>query len=368
MKRKSGIFFLFFVVLLVCIFPAEAKAYVDDDDITLRANTEYTIRIDGEGCLCINAKLKVDNEVFIKIYDVVTDYIVYTNGDYENGVAHSDKSMNYLTIDLDDGYLDDGIYYLKHGSDSIQIEEFFYRGENEFYIDNNQYLLPENGSYVKIIGTTFKIRIETESPDGKTPAEEIGFPKKATVTKGFKKKLKVRLDSYSTQEGFKWRSSNRKIATVDAKGYVKGKKAGNCNITCTLKNGRKYTCKLKVAPNVYNGYRFSEINVKKCQYGRVSLWINKACYKGSSLVVTCIAANNRIFSANKFNRIALALEASGNKVIAKKNFTNVGLNLGPFQKRTITFTFPRKYIKRKNYDLRDDYLQLWYRYVYEYQY
>lgn len=43
----------------------------------------------------------------------------------------------------------------------------------------------------------------------------------------------------------KWKSSNPRIATVNSKGKVTGKKAGSCKVTVTMKN-KKYTCKVVV--------------------------------------------------------------------------------------------------------------------------
>lgn len=43
----------------------------------------------------------------------------------------------------------------------------------------------------------------------------------------------------------KWKSSNPRIATVNSKGKVTGKKAGSCKVTVTMKN-KQYTCKVVV--------------------------------------------------------------------------------------------------------------------------
>lgn len=76
--------------------------------------------------------------------------------------------------------------------------------------------------------------------------------KKRIVLKvGKSKKLKVKRISKKTK--VKWKSRNRKIASVSKRGKVTAKKAGKTTITCTFKyKGRKYTkkCKVVVKRNV----------------------------------------------------------------------------------------------------------------------
>lgn len=68
---------------------------------------------------------------------------------------------------------------------------------------------------------------------------------KLTITKGSKKQLKVK----GTKAKVKWKSSNKKIASVSGKGIVKAKKTGKATITATVKaKGKKkrLTCKVTV--------------------------------------------------------------------------------------------------------------------------
>ena len=44
----------------------------------------------------------------------------------------------------------------------------------------------------------------------------------------------------------RWKSSDKRIATVSSAGIVKGKKGGTVRITATGKNKKKYTCIVKV--------------------------------------------------------------------------------------------------------------------------
>lgn len=59
---------------------------------------------------------------------------------------------------------------------------------------------------------------------------------------GGKTKLKL---SETNGQKVTWKSSNKKIATVDSKGNVKGKKTGTCTITATCSK-KKYKCTVKV--------------------------------------------------------------------------------------------------------------------------
>lgn len=63
----------------------------------------------------------------------------------------------------------------------------------------------------------------------------------------------------SNNVGVTWRTTNKKVATVDQEGWVYGKQAGTCYITATLHNGKTYKCKVRVsnpAPKLkYTGKR-----------------------------------------------------------------------------------------------------------------
>ena len=70
----------------------------------------------------------------------------------------------------------------------------------------------------------------------------LTVPKSLTVKKGKKATIKVK----SVPKGkVTFKSSDKKIATVSAKGVVKGKKKGSCKITVTV-NGMKKTLSVKV--------------------------------------------------------------------------------------------------------------------------
>ncbi|MBQ6843312.1 MAG: Ig-like domain-containing protein [Agathobacter sp.] len=69
---------------------------------------------------------------------------------------------------------------------------------------------------------------------------------KVTLQKGKTVSLKVTRNPISATGKITWTSSNKKIATVDKNGKVKGVKTGTATITAKSSNGKKVTCKVTV--------------------------------------------------------------------------------------------------------------------------
>ena len=61
----------------------------------------------------------------------------------------------------------------------------------------------------------------------------------------------VQLNIKGTKKKVKWKSSNKKVATVTSKGKVKGIKKGTAKITATVSK-KKYTCKVTVKEIITN--------------------------------------------------------------------------------------------------------------------
>ena len=68
---------------------------------------------------------------------------------------------------------------------------------------------------------------------------------KTKVTMNVGKKTTLKVKNVSKSATIKWKSSNKKVATVSSKGKVTAKKAGTAKITATV-NGKKCTCKVTV--------------------------------------------------------------------------------------------------------------------------
>lgn len=84
---------------------------------------------------------------------------------------------------------------------------------------------------------------------------------KATIYVGKTVTLKLK----NNKKKVKWTTSNKKIATVNKKGKVKGKKAGKVTITAKV-GKKKYKCKVTVKKQKVK----NEINTKNTTYGSIS--------------------------------------------------------------------------------------------------
>lgn len=108
----------------------------------------------------------------------------------------------------------------------------------------------------KKVGST---TITAKTTSGKKATLKVTVVKKATKSTSIKlnkKTLKLKkgarydlvptLKPAKTTDAVKWKSSNKKVATVDAYGTVTAKKKGKATITVTTASGKKATCKVTV--------------------------------------------------------------------------------------------------------------------------
>lgn len=105
----------------------------------------------------------------------------------------------------------------------------------------------------------------SKQPPKTTTVEVTGVTvdKEAVLTKGATKQLTATVaPANATDKTVTWKSSDAKIATVDAKGLVKGVKGGTATITATTKNGKSATCKVTVATITLNA-KSVPLQVKK---------------------------------------------------------------------------------------------------------
>lgn len=141
----------------------------------------------------------------------------------------------------------------------------------------------------------------------KQPVTSISLAKKATVYTGKKLTLKAKVNpSTASNKALTWKSSNSKIAKVDAKGVVTALKAGTVKITATAKDGSKKsaTCTVTVRQSV------SKITLSK-----TNVVLTK---KGNSYNVKVTVAPKNAYNKN------VAVKSANTKVVkvAKSTVTS----------------------------------------------
>lgn len=139
--------------------------------------------------------------------------------------------------------------------------------------------------------------------------------KKVTVyeKKGFQ--LKVKLTPSYSKEGITYTSSNKKVATVSKKGYIKGVKAGTATIT--VKSGKK-SAKVKVTVKKVTTKKLTA-NKKsiKLAKNKTFAWKVKKAPTNSSEKITYSSSNKKVATVSKNGKITA--KKSGKAVIIAKS-------------------------------------------------
>lgn len=305
----------------------------------------------------------------LKIYDIKMIY-----EDMDTKQVMYDNAINDVSFSYNDDHIEDGL----RANVGPGVSECELKMDYEEEVDDEGALFYSYNSFedignkhYNVLGITFKLKFESndKSPYQKIPAQYVELSKyKLKIAKGFSKELKVIYDRRSEYKprSVKWKSSDKKIAAVNASGKVTAKKPGKCTITCALPNGRKAKCKITVVKNEYKGKTLSKCNSYKERYGNIHFEVNRAYYRGKQLVLKCVVMNTRIFRANKFEWVTISARDTYGHVLAKKKFENVPIGLDAYGKKYITFTFPKSAVKKK----RELYQGVWIStdYVYQYSY
>lgn len=139
----------------------------------------------------------------------------------------------------------------------------------------------------KANGKTAKCKIIVQKPSIKLSS------KKLTITEG--KTAVIKTTIFGKSKKVSWSTSNKKIATVNSKGKVTGKKAGTCTITAKA-NGKTAKCTIYVNPkhDKAGGTSYYSYNDVGLNYGKSSLdfygdgkngykWVQITSIKGSQI-------------------------------------------------------------------------------------
>lgn len=161
----------------------------------------------------------------------------------------------------------------------------------------------------------------------KTNKETISLNKSVyTLKKGKTVKIKAVLNKAAKRKGVKWKSSNRKVASVTKNGKVKAKRKGKATITATVKGTSvKAQCKITVGTPVSRvtlsreslilktGQSFAlktSISPKKAS-------VKKVNYKSSNKTVASVSKKGVIqaVSAGTVKITATAADGSGKRAV-----------------------------------------------------
>lgn len=316
---KKGCSLLFaLAVLVTSVFvtpPTEAKAadtvlYESDGWQTATANTEvrFSFTVDKSSVIYSDVYTAAPANVKVVLY---------------NSAGTELSSTTYSTSDYIPDTTDSGdLYYV-------------------LVLTNTTW---DAGDYT--IGLTFASDNYYSAYVDQTKAKATISQTKATITKGFTKKLSV-----SNGKVKSWSSSKKAVATVDKKGKVTAKKTGKAVITATLTDGSKLKCTVKVVENKYSA---TKPTLSDCYYGDVIFSAYSAQYdKNGNLVIKAVCANNSGKKINHFENLKITVKDANGKLIGKYSAKKVNSGQSSGSTKTYTFTIKKSALKKKNADLRN---------------
>lgn len=180
-----------------------------------------------------------------------------------------------------------------------------------------------------------------------TPAQAAKKPKKVTVNtvnaaavavKG-KIKLKVATTPKKADKKVTYKVANKKVATVNAKGQLTGKKAGKTVVTVVSKKNKKAKAKVNVTvvakKNALKKLKVAKKTVAATQSTVATVKVKFNGKKAAAVKAGKIKANNKKLVTVAKKKIA-AVKAV--KLNAKKGIVNIKLNAKTVGKTKVTYT------------------------------
>ena len=193
--------------------------------------------------------------------------------------------------------------------------------------------------------TQFMLDIEQKSVEAKISQT------KATITKGFTKKLSV-----SGSKVKSWKSGNTKIAKVDKNGKVTAVKAGKTSVYAVLADGTKLACKVTVKENKYSDVKITTSDVS---YGNQMMHAYKASYdKSGNLVICTKFANNASYRISKLKNVKITVKSATGKTIGVYKASSISTSVSPYSTKDMKFTIKKSALKIKKADLRNATIQI----------
>lgn len=160
------------------------------------------------------------------------------------------------------------------------------------------------------------------------PAAKVYLTPAMTIKKGTTRTLTASVFPKDTTDKITWKTSNKKVVTVTAKGKIKGVKAGTATITATASNGKKATCKVTV---VKSSKKSTSIKLSK-----KTLTVNKGAYKQLKATVTKNSTDKITWSSS--NKKVATVDKNGVVVGVKKGTAIITAKTSSGKKATCKVT------------------------------
>lgn len=160
------------------------------------------------------------------------------------------------------------------------------------------------------------------------PAAKVYLTPAMTIKKGTTRTLTASVFPKDTTDKITWKTSNKKVVTVTAKGKIKGVKAGTATITATASNGKKATCKVTV---VKSSKKSTSIKLSK-----KTLTVNKGAYKQLKATITKNSTDKITWSSS--NKKVATVDKNGVVVGVKKGTATITAKTSSGKKATCKVT------------------------------
>ena len=189
--------------------------------------------------------------------------------------------------------------------------------------------------------TQFYLTVVNGTEDAKISEE------KATITKGFTKKLYV-----SNGTVTKWSSSKKSVATVDKNGKVTAKKSGKATITATLSDGSKVKCAVTVKDNKYSATKITSSDVSYNEYGAKAY--SASFDKNGNLVVKIMIVNGGYGKMTKIPCFKVTVKNQDGKTVGTYKKSSFSVSVPSYASKSYSVTIKKSSkLSSKKTDLRN---------------
>ena len=140
------------------------------------------------------------------------------------------------------------IYQSNYDNTGLSDNTFEVNGNGTYTLYVSKTITPHNNLAATGDWTKTPLMVTFTVEKAEVPAKKVKLNKtKLSMKIGDSKKLTAKITPENvTDTTIKWKSSNKKVATVDKNGKVTAKKKGTCVITAVTSNGKKAKCKITV--------------------------------------------------------------------------------------------------------------------------